>query len=547
MALRWSRKARRVVGDGGGTRVHCRWRARLRQRLHNPTFVHALRQVKRSQLVDVVDVELPTARCVGPHRTEIPPVPLTSDGTRSCSLAARKRARHCAGRRGSTNAALGESVSRSDRQRGEQCEDGDEGGGDSGRSLESSKRLVGTVILAVSMRCAVISVGHARSARNRDPGRQHAIDHGALATYGQGHVRGNRYRALCRGAFNLWSNPDVCQLATGPDGRSVHGHVRSLGAVRDSGPAPDEPIEFWEQAARDARQDSDGQPGCPVPRPSWCSRSATMPCRKSLRSRITCGPKFLRRKGFMLPAPITADRMRQGDSPRQCDRGVYRDDNVTSIRSWAARLGFVATERYKVRSQEYLQVSPTGSEPPKSLRISGRCSRASRAFQLQTVLPGRCAFAAEFSYHQIRPSLQAGQRKMSNTAHAPSSHSACRRGSTVQHSTWGNSPSLSARVSPGRTNPHAARTARILVHGMAPRSASTPGNSPAQCTAGFSRSRRGPLFRPIFPQGENPDVPQTQFFTSVSGSLRDLFDPALVLRIIAGSMRDYGDNFVRRI
>ena len=73
-------------------------------------------------------------------------------------------------------------------------------------------------------------------------------------------------------------------------------------------------------------------------------------------------------KGFMLEATIAA--IEWATANLHCDRieAFIEDDNVRSVRL-ATRLGFVATGRYKERSQQYLLVvSPTRGE-------TARCSQ----------------------------------------------------------------------------------------------------------------------------------------------------------------------------
>ncbi len=159
------------------------------------------------------------------------------------------------------------------------------------------------------------------------------------------------------GVFNLWSHPDVYRYS----GPVVDYDSNVLDTPCTTMDQSDKIIEFWEQAARDGWgfRWSILKSG---PRPAtfmgMVGFNAISPVAEIAYHLHPC----FWGKGYMLEATIAA--IEWAGANLHCDRieALIEDDNVRSIRL-AARLGLVATGRYKERSQQYLLVvSPTSGE-----------------------------------------------------------------------------------------------------------------------------------------------------------------------------------------
>ena len=156
------------------------------------------------------------------------------------------------------------------------------------------------------------------------------------------------------GVFNLWSNPDVCRYS-GPvvdyDGNILDTPCTTVGQS-------DKIIEFWEQAARDGWgfRWSILQPESGTARFMGTVRFNAISPVAEIAYHLH--PGFWG-KGYMLEATTAAIEWAGANLRSDRIEAFIEDDNMRSIRL-ATRLGFVATRRYKERSQQYLLVvSPT--------------------------------------------------------------------------------------------------------------------------------------------------------------------------------------------
>ena len=159
------------------------------------------------------------------------------------------------------------------------------------------------------------------------------------------------------GVFNLWSNPDVCRYS----GPVVDYGGNVLDTPCTTIDQSDKIIEFWEQAARDG----------------WGFRWSILHLESGSATfmgivgfnAISPVPEIAYHlhpgfwgKGYMLEATIAAIEWAKANLRSDRIEAFVEDENVRSIRL-ATRLGFVATGRYKERSQQYLLfVSPTTGE-----------------------------------------------------------------------------------------------------------------------------------------------------------------------------------------